>query len=94
MKVHKVLFLNDTCTGCFSCANSCPKNAIILSSSFEGFYYPQIDATKCIDCGLCDKVCPVLNHITTKTMQYAYYGWSKDESVSIRRWRCSLWSSF
>ncbi|MFR2609683.1 MAG: 4Fe-4S binding protein [Alistipes onderdonkii] len=27
----------------------------------EGFLYPQTDMSKCIDCGLCEKVCPVLN---------------------------------
>ena len=26
----------------------------------EGFLYPQVDATTCIDCGLCEKVCPFL----------------------------------
>lgn len=27
----------------------------------DGFRYPHIDIEKCIDCGLCKKVCPVLN---------------------------------
>lgn len=27
----------------------------------KGFLYPTVDETKCIDCGLCDKVCPMLN---------------------------------
>lgn len=25
----------------------------------EGFLYPVVDSAKCVDCGLCDKVCPV-----------------------------------
>ena len=27
----------------------------------EGFLYPQVDTTVCINCGLCEKVCPVIN---------------------------------
>jgi coenzyme F420-reducing hydrogenase beta subunit len=25
----------------------------------EGFYYPEIDTTKCINCGLCNEICPI-----------------------------------
>ena len=27
----------------------------------EGFLYPKVDMKKCIECGKCKKVCPVLN---------------------------------
>lgn len=27
----------------------------------EGFLYPVVDVSRCIDCGLCEKVCPELN---------------------------------
>lgn len=33
----------------------------------EGFLYPQVDETLCIDCGLCEKVCPVLNQDERRT---------------------------
>ena len=25
----------------------------------EGFVFPLVDANKCIECGICEKVCPV-----------------------------------
>ncbi len=50
--------LND-CTGCAACFNVCPKAAIEMSANNEGFKYPSIDDDKCINCGLCRKVCSV-----------------------------------
>ncbi len=51
------------CCGCTACKNKCPKNAIEMRPDEEGFIYPYIDREKCIECGLCDKVCPILNPI-------------------------------
>ena len=51
------------CTGCFSCYNICPKKAIEMIEDEFGYIYPQIDKSKCINCGLCKKTCPVLNQI-------------------------------
>lgn len=31
-----------------------------MKSNNNGFLYPVVDKTKCIDCGLCDRSCPVL----------------------------------
>ena len=49
------------CSGCHACANACPKNCIQMISDEEGFWYPQVDKEKCIDCGLCEKVCPIIH---------------------------------
>lgn len=48
------------CCGCSSCAQRCPKGSITMQQDEEGFLYPQVDATTCVDCGLCEKVCPIL----------------------------------
>lgn len=67
------------CTGCFACANICPKKAIILKEDESGFKYPVIDNTKCINCGLCKKTCPILNKsIDNDYKQKVYACWSKD----------------
>ena len=50
---------SQLCTGCLACSQICRKQAIKVVSR-EGFNYPEIDHTKCNDCGLCKKICPVL----------------------------------
>ena len=51
----------ENCCGCSSCAQRCPKQCIKMQEDCEGFLYPKVDETSCIDCGLCEKVCPVIN---------------------------------
>ena len=49
------------CCGCSACVQRCPKQCIRLEEDSEGFLYPQVDEETCIKCGLCEKVCPILN---------------------------------
>lgn len=45
------------CCGCTACASICPKDAMTMEPDTLGFKYPKVDLSKCIDCGLCEKVC-------------------------------------
>ena len=47
------------CCACTACVNACPKSCISMIQDEEGFVYPHIDETICINCHLCEKVCPV-----------------------------------
>ena len=49
------------CCGCGACMQRCPKQCITMCEDEEGFLYPMIDVSVCIDCSLCEKVCPMLN---------------------------------
>lgn len=49
------------CCGCHGCAQVCPRKCITMQPDEEGFLYPIVDKQLCIDCGLCEKVCPVLH---------------------------------
>ena len=49
------------CSGCRACEQACHLNCIDIKTDEEGFLYPEVDTQKCINCGLCEKICPILN---------------------------------
>lgn len=49
----------SNCCGCNACAQKCPKQCISMREDDEGFLYPYVDKTLCIECGLCEKTCPI-----------------------------------
>ena len=51
---------NKFCCGCAACVQACPKQCINMVNDGEGFSYPSVDLDLCIDCHLCEKVCPML----------------------------------
>ena len=71
----------SNCCGCHACYNACPQNAIIMRKDELGFRYPVIDQEKCIECGLCKKVCPVLNKKKINNQPIAYACINKNDNV-------------
>ena len=45
------------CSACTACASICPVAAIVMTPDEDGFVYPVVDESKCVRCGLCEKVC-------------------------------------
>ena len=46
-----------TCTGCGACKAICPVNAIDYQLTENGFFEASVNLDKCVNCGLCQKVC-------------------------------------
>lgn len=74
----------STCCGCQACYNKCPKNAIEMIEDEKGFKYPKINKEECINCGLCDKVCPIINNKKIENAPRAYACINKDEKIRMQ----------
>lgn len=73
------------CCGCNACGDVCAHNAITFKTDEEGFWYPVVDQAKCVDCGLCEKVCPIINKARPKRypIPRVFAAYNKDEAVRI-----------
>lgn len=71
------------CCGCSACVQRCPKQCISMAEDEEGFLYPHIDENKCIDCGLCEKVCPVINQENQREPLSVYAATNPDEKIRM-----------
>lgn len=73
----------EKCCGCAACVQKCPKRCIDLVKDFEGFPYPKVNKDLCIDCGLCEKVCPVINQGAEREPLQVYAAKNKDEKIRM-----------
>lgn len=74
------------CCGCGSCVNICPKQCISMKKDKYGFLYPQVDIDNCIECALCERVCPEINkpEISDDDPISGYIVRTKDERVLMK----------
>ena len=70
----------NKCVGCHACEELCPKAAIKISDSLENMN-AVIDKDLCIECGICSKVCQVIEPIDKYEPIKWYQGWSENENV-------------
>lgn len=71
------------CSGCSACHDACPKGAIRMIADDEGFLYPEIDSSRCVNCGLCARACPSLNRPAPRTPLAVYAAKANDTALRL-----------
>ena len=71
----------ENCTGCHACYNACPQKCISMKFDDEGFLYPNVDIEKCIECNLCEEVCPIIHQEIVENKPIAYGCYNKNEEI-------------
>lgn len=72
------------CCGCGACAQRYPKQCITMQADNEGFLYPIVNTAACIDCGLCENVCPVINQAEPQQPKKVYAAYNKNEDIRMQ----------
>lgn len=75
--------IEKNCTGCGACINICHTKAISMRENQEGFWYPKIEYKKCVQCGKCAYICPILNCSEFEKLEKVaiYAAWSLNPEV-------------
>lgn len=71
------------CCGCHACFSVCPKHCITMQADREGFLYPSVDKDACVNCGLCETVCPVINQEVSHVPLKVYASRCMDDEVRM-----------
>lgn len=73
-----------SCTGCTACASVCPNGCIHMMPDPNGFCYPVITSSSCVQCGLCEQVCPVLTASEKGSGSPEFYAaFTKEEPIRM-----------
>ncbi len=72
------------CCGCSACAQRCPRHCIEMQEDAEGFLYPAVDTARCVECGVCERVCPMLNPEAPQSPRAVYAAKNPDEEIRMK----------
>lgn len=79
----KTVCNENQCTGCMACVDICAKNAIHIVDAIDAFN-AVIDEGKCVNCGMCEKVCQQKNVPQLRSPIIWKQGWTYDDKTRMR----------
>ena len=69
------------CCGCEACVQACPKQCISFNEDTEGFRYPKVDMSLCVECGACERKCPVMSPFESRLPKLQVAAINSDEAI-------------
>lgn len=73
------------CSGCMACIDACHHSALSVEVGSDGHYYPHFLVEKCVQCGACEKVCPIkadIKYGENIGISEPFGVWSRDKELS------------
>ena len=74
----------EDCCGCGACAQVCPKSCISMIADNEGFLYPHVNMSDCVQCGLCEKTCNILHPREERAPLKVLAAINRDEKIRMQ----------
>ncbi len=71
----------EQCSGCRACEMTCPQNCISMEMDKEGFLYPKVDGSICLNCQLCKNVCKTIDLKVNLNLKIAYAVKNKENKI-------------
>ncbi len=70
----QVFVIVERCKGCAFCVEYCPREVLRISDGYnkKGYHYPEvIKEGTCVDCTLCESICPEFAIYSTRVEEAA-----------------------
>ena len=93
VKNEKDLKSEEECTGCMACVAICPKDAISTTYSEFGYRIPVVDNSKCVQCGLCAKVCRTTLSQFNSSASDTYIAYNTNDDLRLQSASGGVFSS-